>query len=329
MELLNRYFLLVFFIGIFLVSPAEALDLIYPEDGTFIVHSNFLIIKGGVEPSLDGLTVGINGLKSDIIDISSAQYKAVFADFLILEPDFAAGKNNIKLEGYSRGEVVRTTAAEIFYQKNPYALPPGGFRPFVMHTPQREALCAPCHNMQPTKEQLKESSADLNPCASCHKRMLNKKNVHGPAGVFRCTVCHDPLSRPAKYKSNGGQAGSCNKCHLDKVKEFKNSKFVHGPVQLGMCSVCHDAHASDHPAQMLGAINDVCVGCHAKVKLDRHVVSGILGSHPLSGVGDPSRLGKQLSCASCHNPHGGANQVFFGRDVAGATMMLCQKCHQK
>ncbi len=317
------------FVSMTMVQWADALELIYPEDGTFVVRSDFMIVKGGAEPPLDGLTIEINGLKSGLIDISNPEYKKIFADFLILEPEFEPGKNSISLEGYAQGEVVRKVAGEIYFLKDPYGLPPSGYRPYVMHTPQREALCAPCHNMSPTPQQLQISSADQNPCGSCHKRMLDKKQVHGPAGVFRCTTCHDPNSKPSKYKTSGGNEESCAKCHTDKVASFKTARFVHGPVAVGLCSVCHDSHASDHPAQMHGPINDVCSSCHANVDLNRHVVSGIMRPHPLQGVADPSRPGRELSCSSCHNPHSGASKVFFEEKYAASTMMLCQKCHNK
>ena len=96
-----------------------------------------------------------------------------------------------------------------------------------MHTPQREALCLPCHNMNPTSEQLGESSAEANPCGSCHYRMLQRKYVHGPAGVYECTFCHDPASKPSRYKPVGGDIQICMECHDDKFEEFQNNKFSH------------------------------------------------------------------------------------------------------
>lgn len=327
---LSRKFL-ISFVFLFLCSgAASGLELIYPEDGTFVVKSDYLIIKGGDKPLLDAVTIEINGLKSGLIDISSPEYRAVFTDFLILEPEFEPGENIVTVEGFVQGEFKLETTASIYFQKDPNAHPPANYRPYVMHTPQREALCSPCHNMNPTNNEMKMSSAEKNPCASCHKKILAKKNVHGPAGVFRCVFCHDPSSSPVKYKSKGGDANVCNECHLDKLKEFNEKSFIHGPVQVGLCSVCHNAHASDYPAQSLAPINDVCLGCHEKLKLGSHVVRGVAGNpHPLRGQPDPSRTGRQMSCTSCHNPHGGANEVYFDKSAAASQMMLCQKCHRK
>ena len=312
------------------VQSADSLQIIYPEDGTSIVKSNYLVIKGGGDPQLDSLIVEINGLKSEFLDISSVEYKTYLKDFVILQPEFSAGENSLKVEGFVQGRVVGTSSATIFYQKDQTVIPPGDFRPYVMHTLQREALCSECHEMNPSEEQLLEISAVNNPCASCHKDILSKKNVHGPAGVFRCIFCHDPSSKPSKYKARSVDVDICSECHLGKVEQFSRNKFIHGPVLVGLCSVCHDSHSSDSPAQLLAPINEVCVGCHDKLDLSSHVVRGFSGkAHPLKDVPDPSQTESLMSCVSCHDPHGGANRVFFEAQYSGSSMAICRKCHSK
>ena len=308
---------------------AHAIDLVYPADKTAVTRSDFLIIKGGSQPTLDGMTIAINGAKSDLVDISSAEYKNAFGDFLILQPSFDPGRNQVVVEGYAGGKVVARTTADIYYLNTPSAQMPAGYQPYIFHTPQREALCAGCHNMQPTQAQLEDASPKTNPCASCHLRMLNKKHVHGPAGVLSCTYCHQPDSKPNRYQDRGGDAKLCNECHMDKVKEFETNKYVHGPVAVGLCSICHDPHASDYPAQAVLPINDLCLSCHVAVQKSPHVVRGIRGeAHPLKGVPDPSTPGRELSCVSCHNPHGGGSEYFFVRKIS-SRFGLCSLCHNK
>lgn len=327
----NKVQLLFAFITVFhlvVATAVLAVDIIYPEDGTYISHSNFLIIKNGEKPVVDAVTIEINGAKSGLLDVSSPEYKAIFADFLILEPELAIGENGIKVEAYSQGRVVGSSVAKVFLRESLFSLPPAGFRPFIMHIPQKEQLCSPCHDMSPSMERLSESSAEKNPCASCHKRMLDKKNVHGPAGVFRCAYCHDSSSKPSKYKSRNGDSGVCSECHLDKVTQFAKSKFIHGPVAVNMCSVCHDPHASDYTAQLLEKTNVVCLSCHDSLDVPKHFTHGVGFGHPVDGVPDPRFTDKELSCASCHNPHGGATKKYFPPSVT-TTMSLCQKCHRK
>ncbi len=313
-----------------LALSSAAIELIYPEDGSWVPYSHLLIIKTGEDPPVAGVSLEINGAKSDILDISSDAYRAAFADFLLLEPSFEPGKNSITLMAHdASGKQIGETKADIYYKSDPYERPPDDFRHYVMHTSQREALCAPCHNMQPTQQQLLESSVEKNPCGTCHRRMLKRKYVHGPAGVFECTFCHDPASRPSKYRYRAGDAKICTECHEEKVEEFSSNEFVHGPVAVGMCSVCHDPHATNFPAQLFRETNVVCIGCHEGVDLNNHVIRSMGGKHPLKGVPDPSSSsGRELSCASCHRPHGGASRVFFSSGT-GSAMMLCQQCHQK
>ena len=48
--------------------PALALEIFYPADGTYVIHSDFLIIKAG--EGIEGLTLEIGGEKSELLDIS-------------------------------------------------------------------------------------------------------------------------------------------------------------------------------------------------------------------------------------------------------------------
>ena len=310
-------------------APVLALEIIYPGNHTSVDRSDYLIIKGGEKPLLDAMTVSINGSKSGMIDISGADYRAAYKDFLFLQPTFDPGRNKVVVNGYVGGKKVATATAEIYYQADPASWVPKGFPRFVMHVPQREALCAPCHNMNPTAAQLAADTADKNPCASCHRRMLDKSHVHGPAGVYRCTYCHQTSGTPSRYQTRPGNAKLCNECHQDKVQEFRSRKFVHGPVAAGLCTVCHDPHASNNPAQLVLPINTLCLKCHAAIATGIHVVRGPDGKgHPLKGVPDPMDKSRQLSCASCHDPHGGNSPYYFQRGIS-SRFELCQMCHRK
>ena len=315
-----------------LFSPsAQAIEIIYPADKTVVLRSNYLIIKGGDKPPLEELIVEVNGEASDPLDISSAEYKAAFADFLILEPEWDAGKNTIVVKGQVGGKVVATAKAEIFYNSHadPIAIIPKGFQPYVLHTPEKEALCVPCHNMNPTAAELRGATAANNPCASCHARMFDKQFVHGPEGVFQCVDCHDSKSKPQRWQVTKDDLTLCGECHIDKIDEFKKNPFVHGPVATGDCVTCHDPHASSHPAQLNAPINTLCLGCHDVIGKKTHVVRGVSGKgHPLDKVTDPTNPGRSLSCASCHNPHGEATEYFFTGGVK-SRFALCGRCHQK
>lgn len=312
-------------------SSAFALEIIYPNDKSIVLRSDFLIIKGGSQPVLDAMIIEINGVASDAIDIGAPEYQAAFDDFLILEPEWSKGKNVIVVKGFSSGKEVAKTKAEIYYRTgaDPAAITPDGFKPFVMHVPEKEVLCAPCHNMNPTAAQLKGETAESSPCGSCHSRMLAAKYVHGPEGVFQCRDCHDERSKPQRWQVTKSVLSLCGECHVDKIDDFRKNAFVHGPVSTGDCTICHDPHAADEPAQLLAPVNSLCSDCHGSVTKNGHVIRGVGGKgHPLDKVPDPSRAGLKMSCVSCHDPHGGASQYFFKKNQSNRHA-LCQVCHIK
>lgn len=314
-----------------LQTSASALEMIYPADKTVVVRSNFLIIKGGEKPQLDALVVEVNGVASDPLDISDEAYKTAFADFLILEPTWSPGKNTVIIKGFVDGKSVATTKADIYFSPlaDSLAIIPAGYKPFVMHTTEKEALCAPCHNMQPSAAQLRGATAENNPCGSCHQRMLAQKYVHGPEGVFQCTDCHDSKNTAQRWQVTKAEALLCGECHTDKIDEFKKNAFIHGPVATGSCTICHDPHAANEPAQLYAPINQLCSGCHSTVKEGEHVVRGVgTAGHPLANKKNPIKPGRQMSCVSCHNPHSGAGASLFISGLTGR-FALCQECHKK
>lgn len=311
------------------VVPVFSLEIVYPANQTYVVRSDFLVIKGGANPVIEGMVVDINGVASDVIDVSSPEYRAAFADFLILQPELSAGKNLIEVRGLAGGKEVARQTADVFYLNgDPTVVAPASYRPFVMHLPEKERQCEPCHVMNPDKVQLGSAEQGANPCASCHKSLVDKKYVHGPAGVWGCGDCHDGSSRPARWQVRPGGGGLCNECHFDKVDEYSKSPFVHGPVGVGMCTLCHDPHASDNPSQLLTEVNRICMGCHTAIG-EGHVVRGFAGKgHPLKGKKDPLRPERPFTCVSCHNPHSGEGSALLAKKAKGR-YELCKHCHKK
>lgn len=319
-------------LGLLLAAvPVRAMQIVYPADRTYVVKSDYLIVKTG-DPEITGITIKVNGSESDLIDISDEVYRAAFEDIVILLPTWDPGANSVIVAGYKgeNGErLVARETANIYYLASLSAYPPEGYEPFVMHLPERETLCAPCHNMNPSAAEFKADTEETSPCGSCHRRMFNKEKVHGPAGVWDCAYCHRRDSTPNKYRLTAAEAQLCNDCHADKTEEFKTNKFVHGPVGAGLCTVCHDPHASNHMAQLHDEPNRVCLACHEGLDKGTHAVRGVGGrAHPLQGPKNPLNPDQPFSCVSCHDPHGGEAQFLFVGGIK-TNFALCQACHPK
>lgn len=315
----------------FLQSPAAAgVKLIYPEPSSSVSQSRHLIIKLG-STDISAVVVTVNGVASDSLPVGTIEYKRAFRDFLILQPVWDKGKNQILVETFSGATKLESFKAEIFYAPEGEAVTiPVEFPATLLHRPEAEGLCIPCHNMRPTAKQFIDVPDKDNPCYACHKRMGYQKNVHTPVGMYSCIQCHSLQGSP-KYAPVARETRLCFKCHTDKQKEFKEYKFLHGPLAGDMCEICHNPHSSENPGQLRQPINKLCLSCHEQVLKGIHVVAISDGSsHPVADKTDLSERGngRDLSCISCHNPHGGKARYYYvtGTD---SKMELCQMCHKK
>jgi len=323
--------LLVTLLVLLAAAPAAALEIISPADNTIVADTTRLVIKGGDQPPIEAITIAVNGEKSDLLDISSAAYRQSFQDFVFLEVVYDPGVNRIEVEGYAGGKRVAETKVKVYFPQGVIE-PPAPFAVKFFHTPEREALCTGCHhNLEPSAKDLANPVPGQNPCSTCHGAIINGKLVHGPAGVYDCTVCHDPKSAPAKYALADRDGRFCGECHDDVVDAARKSPFVHGPVASGLCLACHDPHASDAFGLVRGAtLNASCGSCHPAVAEQKiHGIRTVTGaSHPLEGKKDPARPGAPFTCASCHEPHAAETASYLrGGKVSGFN--FCKLCHVK
>jgi predicted CXXCH cytochrome family protein len=111
--------------------------------------------------------------------------------------------------------------------------------------------------------------------------------------------------------------GACYECHADKQTAIDSSASQH-PV-ASECLTCHSPHASSEAPHLVRKnIYELCTGCHEEQKLNHPV-----GKHPVRFA--ILKSGEEISCASCHNPHGSENQHLL--TVGGNPTMVCAACH--
>lgn len=322
--------LLAFLMTLFAGSASAAIQLIYPAERSFVHRSDYIILKTN-DSSISGVRLTINGVDSDILQISSTEYRKLFGDMLIVQPVWDKGKNQLLVEGFSGDKKVQSIATEIFFnQSDDRSQIPKDFIESPFHVPEKEKICAPCHLMSSSVEKGASQDPKKSPCALCHTKLVTVKIPHEPALNFSCTHCHSKVDTP-RYGVPGSNSAFCAECHADKIDQIKKNSFPHGLVAAGYCMVCHDPHGSENPGSLKAPINEVCLSCHQKIAKEPHVARNNLGKgHPLSGKNDlsPNRRGKELSCVSCHDPHGGVVRYFFVSRKE-ERMALCQFCHAK
>ncbi len=329
--MLTRVVIVTIMATLFTITSAlAAVDFIYPSQNGSVNTSGHLIFKLN-QNDITSLRITLNGIAGDPVDVGMPEYRKLFQDFFIAQSLWDQGANKIVVDLFKGGQKVESANLSVFYapEGSTQKVPPE-YTAVVLHRPESERLCQSCHNMNPTPAQMNSSVEKDNPCYVCHKKMLSVKYVHGPAGTYSCGYCHASKGNPKHAVAKRG-AALCYECHADMAVQVKKKKFVHGPVEAGMCESCHDAHGSQNESQLIKPINELCLSCHGHIRGQKHVVMTTTGEgHPLSGKKDPLRSssGKQMSCVSCHLPHGGNVRYFFFNNVEDR-MTLCQACHNK
>ncbi|RNC72759.1 MAG: cytochrome C [Desulfuromonadales bacterium] len=325
--------ILVFIAAVILAAATAAfgaVTFVYPSPNTWVERSNYLILKLN-NPEVTGVRIAVNGISSDLLVVGSPEYRKMFQDILIVQPVWDHGRNDVTVESFIGKDRAESAQAQFYFApRGEGASAPPEFKPYVFHMSDMEKRCSGCHNMEPSPAQLFSTLEKENPCVGCHRKMLNVKFVHGPAGTYSCVYCHTEKVAP-RYAVTKREAALCNECHEDKAAEFRKRKYIHGPIAGGMCEVCHDPHGSNHYGQLKAPVNELCLSCHEAIKKTPHVVRTSTGEgHPVGGRKDPSALksGREMSCISCHNPHASDVRYFFVNN-AEDRMVLCQMCHNK
>lgn len=183
-------------------------------------------------------------------------------------------------------------------------------------------------------------------CIECHADHATGDSVH-PAAKSGCISCH-------KVENHDGtsyvavqprESNDCRDCHKPVPVQHP-----HFPYASGMCTRCHNPHASRFPHLLQDKVNDLCLDCHLQSKAkhaSRYLPTIELTSdnrlghpyarHPVSGSPDPVS-GGEMSCISCHLPHGGnkLHQLKMGAEIPEdalnqntETRDMCEKCHAK
>jgi predicted CXXCH cytochrome family protein len=317
-------------------AEAEPVTLQYPPDHT-VMEIDLLNISMQVPPdSADLIKAKVND-KEKVNIIPDNTYECFTVPL-------ALGSNRIDITATKKGKHVFDVTLNAFRRsdlESDYMKIPAGFKKDNFHMGDT-SRCTECHILEPRETDRKPVNPTsfiaeafdkktviqaTSTCYSCHKKLAAAPYVHGPVAVWSCLSCHDDKSTP-KYAVKRPDTEVCFGCHNEQKTDWQAKKFTHGPVTLGKCTICHSPHASMYPFNLYKATWDLCVNCHVDKGSGNHVLGDSFSTegHPTRDKPDPVRIGKELSCASCHNPHA-SNYPHLWAFEAQDMFDLCRKCH--
>ncbi len=250
---------------------------------------------------------------------------------------------------------VSCTSEKVVYRDGVnLASPPAAAASFLGYSDaaNKKTVCGSCHvDYQTRWSQTKHASAwkDLQAsggsqgyCEACHS-VNNLGNAVTDTTVgyrstkdaryhdVQCESCHGPglthatsptsTNRPLASVKVDANAG-CGECHSG----------VHSPFveEWKLANEKGLSHSNVHSGTV-GNTDPTCVGCHtAQGALEKFGATGNYAEKvPLSGLTTANAL--PITCATCHDPHGSANdhQLRFSISAANVDDNLCARCHQR
>lgn len=231
----------------------------------------------------------------------------------------------------------------------------------LVNSARTSALCLDCHSdkdhLGPNGRRSRNHVVNVRPKDERTRQALARAEVSvGPDGEVGCTSCHQvhgsqlPKNLAPLWREPGAEA--CLTCHEaqssvvgtrhDLALSAPTAKNSAGLVvaEGGTCSACHLPHGAGSELRGRGGYaTRRCMGCHAPG--GSSPIARLHGqSHPVD-VRAPDRrsssslplvnslglrsAGGQVSCLTCHDPHGGARGAthFLRRSEPE----LCRDCH--
>jgi len=307
---------------------ADQIRIVTPFAKTFLNSSSANVAISVEKNAFDYIKIYVNG--REVAKLSELKDRTCLCYTVGLRP----GLNRIRISAYKGERALEDNEVAVFVKSvlSKISAAPQGFQKYVFHGSQGEKNCLPCHRIEPEPGDLGPSSPEKSSCYSCHKDMTKVKYVHGPASVWACASCHNINNDTQKNGVPWPDGLSCEPCHGDSLDKWKELKFAHGPTAVGHCSACHNPHGSENPGFLRLQATDLCLSCHEDKASGDHVVTGFgSGGHPVRNRTDPRNPQKELSCASCHNPHASATRdllLYESGEDEDPMPGFCKECHR-
>lgn len=222
---------------------------------------------------------------------------------------FIPGVNDIHFAPGGKRETATAYATRYVHE----SLPPAD-RVSRFHNSELESGCTTCHEGLPSADGGATMTAD---CSVCHKEHRLAEYIHGPVEMNECTSCHAWSAEKKAVVVGAGVPGTCETCHAEKVAAVDSAAYPHAVASE--CATCHSPHSSDRQHLLKDDVNELCSGCHDGFQLNHPV-----GRHPVR-YRTVASTGAEISCASCHNPHGSSHPKLLVASNKAAE--ICAQCH--
>ncbi len=315
----------VFVLPVAATGSPEIFSVVLPADNSMVEGDFVSVVVKVNSGSPDALRVSRNN--SDVSNAPVHEGKDYYCRTIAL----AYGPDEITVSALKGGKIVETKKVTVFHRSDiskEYHINPPEFTNNPFHTGDKRNECGLCHRMELSEKDIKPANPGDSMCYQCHKRITSYSNVHGPAARWACLTCHDKSSSPVAFSTKQPDRDACYTCHQEEKEKWTRKKYFHGPTATGKCTLCHNPHASNNPFWLRKPTWDLCVTCHEDRASGAHVIVGFgSGTHPTKGRPDPLRYGKELTCASCHNPHASNSKALFRNDDDDP-YNLCKACHK-
>ncbi len=181
------------------------------------------------------------------------------------------------------------------------------------HPPYEKNQCMECHNLHLTPGKIQPITGAT--CFKCHeeKKILGSKNLHGPAAVGACTICHAPHGSSERLFMREERNSLCLSCHETLADRFETHETHHEPATED-CTECHSAHGTDHAFNLKLKTPELCLDCHDDMSDKIDESSNVHGA-----------INTERSCLGCHDPHASKEALL----LRAKPKDLCLTCHSE
>ena len=228
-----------------------------------------------------------------------------------------------------------------------------------VHSAFEGGACDTCHAPAKDGKVALNQPSQKELCGMCHAEQVEKiakAKVQHPGAQGDCTSCHNPHAGRTPGFLQPDPVSACLGCHADQAEQIAKA-HPHQPASSAGCATCHEPHGGDNAKLLRGkSTNELCMECHGpdrspvktdnvmaifdgKVKLPGDYFSRLrvlpvkygighpTDKHPVSSVTEVNtKKVTEISCLTCHQPHGSAKPDLLVKDQAG-NMDFCKTCH--